>query len=268
MLDIMNKKNSRLTFQDFRQPKSALIPLLLIVCFCGKSFAESALPPRWNATLAGEQVMDRLVTVTAPEVKGAHDAEMVIVDNFAYIVAECSDERSGESAGWPEIYASLSIVNIKNLKLEEFIPFARGEQQFENEKLPVGACFVPRIIQLDKNTLRCFFASEDPGNRQSQTWYRDFDLRSRSFSDQIFKVKLKTRAGVYDMQPQYFHADAVADDYSFRKPAKDYGLYIFDSFKRFDGKLYVAINNWVGKQNALATLNDEMDTFEDRKSVV
>jgi hypothetical protein len=206
----MNKKNSRSKFQDFRQPISALIPLLLIVCFCGKSFAESVLPLRWNATLAGEQVMDRLVTVTSPSVKGAHDAEMVIVDGHAYIVAECSDERPGESAAWPEIYASLSIVNINSLELEVFTSFARGEQQFENEKLPVGACFVPRIIQIDKHTLRCFFASEDPGNRQSQTWFRDFDLRTRSFENKIFKAKLKTRSGTFNMQPQYFHADAVA----------------------------------------------------------
>ena len=49
-------------------------------------------------------VMERLVAVTAPQVEGAHDAEMVLVDDHAYIVAEVSDVSAGESAGRPEIY--------------------------------------------------------------------------------------------------------------------------------------------------------------------
>jgi hypothetical protein len=44
---------------------------------------------------------------------------------------------------------------------------------------------------------------------------------------------------------------------------KDAGLFIFDSFKKFDGKTYVALNNFpVGKQNALALLHDDLATFE------
>lgn len=39
-------------------------------------------------------------------------------------------------------------------------PFARGEQAFANETLPPGACYVPRIIRKDDDTLRCYFASE------------------------------------------------------------------------------------------------------------
>jgi hypothetical protein len=39
--------------------------------------------------------MERLVTVTAPQVKGAHDAEMAIVGDRAYIVAEVDDAYWG-----------------------------------------------------------------------------------------------------------------------------------------------------------------------------
>jgi hypothetical protein len=38
-------------------------------------------------------------------------------------------------------------VNFKTLAVETIIPFAKGEQVFENVNLPVGACFVPRINQ-------------------------------------------------------------------------------------------------------------------------
>jgi hypothetical protein len=137
---------------------------------------QTLVPATWDAARAGDVVLDRLVAITAPQVKGAHDAEMVLVKDRAYVVAELNDTRAGESAGWPEIYCAMSIVNLKTLQIEKVIPFARSEQAFENETLPVGACFVPRIIKKDDTTLRCYFASEDPGNREAQTWLIDFDL--------------------------------------------------------------------------------------------
>lgn len=222
--------------------------------------AAALVPQTWDPVLAGNQVLDRLVTVTGKEVKGAHDAEMVLTGNHAYIVAEVNDTRAGESAGWPEIYCALSIVNLKTRALEKVIPFARSEQVFQNATLPVGACFVPRILQLNKHTLRCYFASEQPGQRQAQTWYRDFDLKTQRFAETIHKAKLKTAAGTFAMQPRYFHADAAAQ--GFQKRSKDFGLYLFDSFKEFDGQMYVAINNFPGKQNALAKVNPDRDTFE------
>lgn len=222
--------------------------------------SEPLVPAGWDAALAGDQVLERLIPVTGKQVKGAHDAEIVLVDNRAYIVAEVNDTRAGESAGWPEIYCAMSIVNLKSLKVEAVIPFARSSQKFENETLPVGACFVPRILTHDENTLRCFFASEQPGARQAQTWYIDFDLSSHTFENKIHKLKLKTAAGTFDMQPQYFHADAAAS--GFRKPAKDFGLYLFDRFKNWGGQTYIAINNFATKQNALARINDQHDTIE------
>ncbi|MBI5395367.1 MAG: exo-alpha-sialidase [Verrucomicrobia bacterium] len=218
------------------------------------------LPHGWNAKQAGDKVLEGLVKVTAPQVKGAHDAEMVMVNDRAFIVAEVNDEKASESAGWPFIYAAMSIVNLNTLAVEKVIPFARSAQVFENETLPTGACFVPRILQKDAQTLRCYFASEEPKKRQAQTWFRDFDLRSMAFENRIHRAKLKTAAGTFDMQPQHLYADAVRN--GFTRPAQDYGLYIFDSFKVFDGRTCVALNNFPAGQNALAVLNPQCDTFE------
>ena len=218
------------------------------------------VPANWNAALAGDIVMQRLVKVTAPRVKGAHDAEFVCVGDRAYVVSEVNDLKGGESGDWPFIYSTLSIVNLKTLKTDQVIDFAKGEQAFANETLPVGACWVPRIIQKDPNTLRCYFVSQDPGKRQSQMWYRDFDLSRSEFAPTIHKAKLKTAAGTFDFQPQHFHADAAA--HGFKKKASDAFFFVFDSFKKFDGKLYVALNNFTGQQNALALVHDDLVTFE------
>jgi hypothetical protein len=237
-----------------------LLPIfLLLLCTAGER-AQSLLPAGWDPALAGDEVMARLVNTSTPRVKGAHDAEFVCVGERAFIVAEANDRKAGESAAWPFIYVTLSVVNLKTLAVEKLIDFARGEQAFENETLPPGACFVPRIIQKDAKTLRCYFTSEEPGKRQSQMWQIDFDLERMAFENRIHKTKIKTAAGTFDMQPQYFHADAAAQ--GFKRPAKDAGLFIFDSFKRFDGRTYVALNNFRVGQNALALVHDDLTTFE------
>ncbi|WP_197355362.1 sialidase family protein [Aureliella helgolandensis] len=253
-------------FSDSKQQQQRLLRLFFmfaailgmpeVVCLA----AQPLIPLGWNPAIAGDQVLGRLVTVTAPQVKGAHDAEMVITDGHAYIVAEVNDVKPGESAGWPEIYATMSIVDLETLEVEEIFNFAKSEQVFENVTLPVGACFVPRVLRKDENSLRCFFASEDPGKRQSQTWFRDFNLQTRTFAPSIHQAKLKTASGTFDMEPRHFYADAAAQGFS--KPPTDAGLFLFDSFKQFDGKTYVAINNFPGKQNAIALVHDDLATFE------
>ncbi len=205
---------------------------------------KTLLPSDWNAKQAGDRVMERLVNVSAPQVKGAHDAALVLANNRAYIVAEANDVRPGEAADWPFVYVTLSVVNLKTLAIEKHITFARGEQAFENETLPPGACFVPRIIRKDANTLRCYFASEQPKKRQAQTWFMDFDIARMGFENRIHKAKLKTATGTFDMQPLFFHADAAAG--GFKRPATDFGLYLFDSFKRIAGKTYIVLNNYPG----------------------
>lgn len=222
--------------------------------------ANRILPENWDPKAAGDRAIAGMVRATAPQVKGAHDAEFANAGGRAYVVAEVNDERTGENAAWTFIYCALTIIDLSTRKVERIIPFARSLQAFENETLPEGACFVPRILQKDARTLRCFFASEAPGKRQSQTYFIDFDLASATFSKRIQRAKIKTAAGTFDMQPRYLHEDAVRIGFSL-SPC-DYGLYIFDAFKTWEGRTYVALNNFPGGQNALAVLNDTMDTFE------
>ena len=137
--------------------------------------SESLLPPNWDPVLAGDQVLARLVCITAPKVKGAHDAEMAIVEGPPTSWPK-STTWAGESAGWPKSTRHVHRRTWKRWRWKRSSRFARSEQAFENETLPVGACFVPRILQIEHQTLRCYFASEQPGKRQAQTWYRDFDI--------------------------------------------------------------------------------------------
>ncbi len=216
------------------------------------------LPGSWDPLQAGYRVMEKLIRITAPHVKGAHDAEFVCVGGHAYVVEHDNDVQPGHGAGADE-YCVLSAVNLRTLTVEKIIPLAVSEQQFANTRLPGGMCFVPRIIRKDDSTLRCYFASQPP-DQEALTWFRDFDLHTLQFEQGIYKAKLKTAAGTFDMQPCRFHADAAAK--GFNKPAHNHGLYIFDSFKVFDGKTYAALNNFPGKQNALALLHDDFATFE------
>jgi hypothetical protein len=203
-------------------------------------------PAGWDPIAAGNRVLARLVRVTAPQVKGAHDAEFVCVGDRAYVVEHDNDVAPGHGAG-KAMYCVLTVV------------LAKAGQAFANATLPDAEMFVPRIIRKDEHTLRCWFCSQ-PAAEQAVTWYRDFDLQTQGFAESIHKAKLKTAAGTFDMEPRHFHADAAAQ--GFKKPPERRGLYIFDSFKEFDGRRYVALNNFEGRQNALAVLLDDFATFE------
>ena len=235
---------------------------LLVGCSTSKQDSKPAstlLPAGWDAKAAADKVMAGLIKVTGPEVKGAHDSHLAVVGERAYVIAEVNDRQAGEAAGWPFIYVTLSIVDLRNEHLLDVMTVARSEQAFANETLPVGACFVPRVKQVGPQTLRCWFASEQPGKRQSQTYYRDFDLTTLTFEPEIHRMKLTTSAGTFDLQPKPFYEDAVKQGFK-RKPS-DAGLYLFDNFKEFDGRTYIAINNYLGAQQALCTLNAAADTL-------
>jgi hypothetical protein len=223
-----------------------------------KDASDSILPKDWDPVLAADRVMSNLMRVTASHVKGAHDAEFVCVGEHAYIVEHDNDVQPGHAAGDHQ-YCVLTIVNMSTMVTEQVIPFARSEQVFDNFVLPKGMCFVPRILQINDRTLRCFFASQ-PAESEAQTWYRDFYLDVREFDAGIYKARLKTKSGTFDMQPQYLHEDAARE--GFERPACKYGMYLFDSFKKFDNRIYVAMNNFPGRQNALALMHDDCLTFE------
>jgi predicted neuraminidase len=216
----------------------------------------SLLPPGWNPALAGDVVLKPLVRVTAPHVKGAHDAEFVCMGERAYVVEHDNDVEPGHGAGAAQ-YCVLTVVNLKTLKVEKTHSIAKAGQAFANVTLPNAQVFVPRIIRKNEHTLRTYFCCQ---SAQEVTWYRDFDLRTQNFEESLHKAKLKTAAGTFDMEPRHFHADAAAQGFT-RSPV-NHGLYIFDSFKEFDGRRYVALNNFPGKQNALAVLHDDFTTFE------
>ena len=225
-----------------------------------RSSGKKLLLPDWNAKGAADRVMSGLVRVTAPDVKGAHDSDFVIVDDRVYVVAEVNEQQAGENPAWPWIYTAMSVVNLKTMAVEKIIPFARGGQTFDNEALPEGACFVPRVVRKDRNTMRAYFTSEAPGKRQSQMYYRDFDIGRMMFESSIHRAKIKTGAGIFDMQPQPYYDDARAQ--GFTREAKDHGLYMIDAFKLIDGRLYSVINNFPAGQNALAAVHPSLDTFE------
>ena len=225
----------------------------------GSGSSNSLLPDGWDAKAAGDKVMAGLIKVTGTQVKGAHDSHLAIVGDRAFVIAEANDRQAGEAAGWPFIYATLSIVDLPNERLLDVMTVARSEQAFANETLPVGACFVPRVKQIGPETLRCWFASEQPGKRQSQTYYRDLDLRTMTFEPEIHRMKLQTSDGIFDLQPKYLYADAAKQ--GFQRNPVDAGLYLFDNFKEFDGRTYIAINNYLGAQQALCTMNAAADTL-------
>jgi len=235
---------------------------LLVGCSTSKQEPKptaSLLPTDWDAKAAADKVMAGLIKVTGPDVKGAHDSHLAIVGDRAFVISEVNDRQAGEAASWPFIYTSLSIIDLRNERLLDVMTVARSEQAFANETLPVGACFVPRVKQVGPQTLRCWFASEQPGKRQSQTYYRDLDLGTLTFEKEIHRMKLTTSAGTFDLQPKPLHDDAAKQGFK-RKPV-DAGLYMFDNFKEFDGKTYIAINNYLGAQQALCTLNASADTL-------
>jgi hypothetical protein len=218
------------------------------------------LPTDWNAKAAADHVLAGLFNVSGSSVKGAHDSDLLLVGDRAYVISMANDDRPGENPRWPFVYATISVVNPKERRVEKIVPIARSEEQFKNVTLPVGSCFVPRLVRRDETKLRCFFASEEPDRRQSQTWYRDFDIATMTCEPEIHRAKLKTAAGVFDMQPQVLYDDAVT--HGFTREPKQHGLYQIDSFKQFDGKNYAVVNNFATGQNSLAVLNKKMDTFE------
>lgn len=223
------------------------------------SVSDRILPSGWDPKREGDHVLKGLYNVCSPRVKGAHDGYFVIADKKAYISYMANDVQPDENPGWPFIYNALSIVDIETGTIRKILPFASSEKVYDNEKLPVGSCFVARILQKDKNTLRVFFASENPGVRQSQTWYIDFDLDTETFENKIYKAKIKTKDGVFDMQPRHFFQDALA--YGFTGDEPDYGLYPFD-IKRVDHELYTSLSIYPNGPVGFGKLNKKMNTFE------
>ena len=204
---------------------------------------------------AGDEVIKSMITVTDSVVKGAHDAHFLVHDGKAYIVYEANDVKEGEAAEWDFVYCAMSIVDLKTGAVEVKI-ISRGEQAFANETLDTGATFVPRIIKKDENTLRIFFTSERPNVRQSLMYYIDYDVKSGTLDQNVYRMKLLTPEGKVDFTPKAYYDLAIAA--GMECFSSDHSAFIFDIME-YDGKKYVALNNFAGKQNALGMLNDTLD---------
>lgn len=218
------------------------------------------LPADWDPKAEADKVLGRLTGVCLPRVKGAHDSDFIIRQGKAYIVYMANDVQSSENPRWPYIYNAMSVVDLETRHLDTVIVYAASERAYKNDTLPAGACFVPRILQLDQNRLRCFFASENPGLRESQTWYIDFDIPALTFDNKIFKARLLSSEGLTWLQPGHFYHHAVSKGFGGKQT--DYGLYQIDSFKEFGGRIYAVLNNFPAGQNALSFLHEDRATFE------
>lgn len=218
------------------------------------------LARNWDAARAANRVLQGLRNVCAPEVRGAHDSDFVIVQGKAYIVYTANNVRPHHNARWLESYVALSIVDIESHHIDAIIPFATSETVYSNLTLPTGACVVPRIIRRSEHVLRCYFSSDHPGVRQTQVWYRDFDLERGKFDHRLYPVKLQIDGEIVPMQPRPFYEYAARKGLA-EEPC-DYGIHFIDSFKQFDGRTYAVINNFPIGQNALSVANDELDLFE------
>lgn len=221
--------------------------------------SKSLLPSNWDPTQAGDRVLERLVNVCGPAVKGAHDSDFLIVGGNAYIVYMANDIQPGEDAHWPCVYNALSRVNLASGRIEPPVTFAASGKAYENERLPEGACFVPRLIRKDDHALRCFFASENPAVRESQMWYLDYDLSGQAFTERIYRAEIETAEGVFPLQPRHFYRQAAARGFTGKQ--LPYGLYMVDGFKAFDGRAFAVLNNYPIGQAAWASLNDERTRF-------
>lgn len=65
-----------------------LAHLVVAVVIAAPLSAQTMIPATWDAALAGDVVLNRLVVITAPHVKGAHDAEMVLLKDRDYVLTQ------------------------------------------------------------------------------------------------------------------------------------------------------------------------------------
>ncbi len=254
----MKKRRTQLAKIHFTTVLVIHLLSLLGSPFLSATEPSRTLPRNWDPILAADQVMDRMVKVTADRAKGAHDAEFVCVDGKAYIVEHDNDVKPGHSAGSAQ-YCVLAVLDLDTMQVLSRHVFAESQMELANISLRGGRAFVPRIIQVDESTLRCFF-SYKPSEAEERVYYRDFDIKTNSFSNELHSPKLLTRDGLGPMTPSRFHADAELSGFTRKRLTS--GFYIFDSFKEIDGEIYTALNNFPGKQNALAKLHPGFETFE------
>ena len=97
--------------------KHSLLSTALMTLMAAVSFAEPILKDGWDAKQAGDKVMAGMIKVSAAQVKGAHDADLALVGDRAYVVEHDNDIKPGHGAGNAQ-YCVLTIVNLKSMQVE------------------------------------------------------------------------------------------------------------------------------------------------------
>ena len=87
-------------------------------------------------------------------------------------------------------------------------------------------------------------------------YYLDYDVKSGTFDENVYRMKLLTPEGKVDFTPKAYYDLAIAAGIECFEA--DNSAFIFDIME-YDGKTYVALNNFAGKQNALGMLSDTLD---------
>ena len=212
-----------------------------------------------NPKASGDRVLESLVNVCGPQVRGAHDSDFLVVDGTAYIVYMANDERLGEQPDWPFVYVCLSIVDAETGSVRDRLIVAQGDMEYKNAKLPRGSCFVPRLVRLDVATLRCYFVTTRPDLTESQTWFTDIDVATGTLVGSVHAAEIETPEGVFPMQPGAFSRYLQSQGYG--APEASFGLYLVDSIKQIDGRHFAVVNNFASGGIAVATLDAEMRRF-------
>ncbi|MBQ2118667.1 MAG: exo-alpha-sialidase [Clostridia bacterium] len=217
------------------------------------------LPASWSPEAAGERAMERMIPVTAPEVKGAHDAQFITAEGKAYIVYEADNFKAGESALNENEYAALSVVDLASFSLECCGPFARRGQTFAGRTLCKGNAFLPRVLRLERDTLRFFFTNVIPEEESAYHYYLDYDLPTGRFSDRLSLLRLRTPEGEGPLDAANYRALFRAAGHACED--RWFGVYLLDLFEEA-GTRYLALNNFVAGQNSLARFNRSCDCVE------
>ncbi len=216
------------------------------------------------AQLRGDRCLKESFVISQPNVKGAHDAQFVVHNGMAYVVYEANDVRPGEAPTWPEIYCVMNIVDLATKTVVKTVKISENGQKFNNRSLPFGCTFVPRIIKLNENFLRIFFTSENPGVRDSECFFIDFDLYQQEFVPEIYPLMLKTSLGTFPFTPKALFDSAIANGHEARDVHPVFfncSTFLFDIFN-VDETPYLAINAFWSGINALAKFNETFDCVE------
>ncbi|MBQ8835970.1 MAG: hypothetical protein IJ002_00505 [Clostridia bacterium] len=217
------------------------------------------LSDKHSPKAAADAVMaENMIKISTDAMKGTHDAQYVFVDNKAYVVYEANDVKAGDLGTDPAEYCTLVIVDLETFEVESVEKFAYSQQVYANETLPVGSCFVPRVIHKDEETLRMFFASQYT-DRQAITYYVDYDIASGSFDKNVYRLNLKTADGTVEFTPEAYIELFRAEGRECKDATR--GAYLFDIFDIGDTK-YIALNLFNGGLNSLAKFNDTYDCIE------